>query len=1211
MLANFSKLRIAFVLLVLFAAVSFILHQVRTSSASARADLTSVIVELRDDPAAVYKARIESAGGKVTTEALQEYRKQLSAGQDQMLADLKARGVSYEVETTDIKGFTGQSLASVAYRYTLVYNGLALKVSKSAIPTIESMPQVKKVQPNGNLHIALEHSVDYINAPAAYGKTQEVRAADTFYRDGYEGQGINIAVLDTGIDWTHEMFGGDPTPPRIGIAPEMAAVNTNKKVIYYLPLQGTIDGFGHGTHASSDAAGYLGNAPGADSIPGTTDDIKIHGVAPQARLMGYKVCVDVGSCVSAATILAIEDAVSPYTLGFMKDTAGQELPLVQKPIANVINMSLGGAGGPNDATSVASDNAVKMGTIVVASAGNDGPVDSTVGSPAAGRRVIAVGANTDPAAGVNTADVVGGQSGMKAIAMDGSPAVLADINSQFVFCGLGETPDAIPDSVRGKIALIYRGSTVTTPELPAAGSLGTGLFQTKTYNATAKGAIAVIFINNVDGELSATTVRKSVVPVFGMSQANGRYLLKLLGAPASDPDNAPVGTSSTQQLRINKTLVFEPDMADFSSRGPIEGLGQIKPDVTAPGVNILGATVRVGTAETNTGTMFDPTGYIRASGTSFSGPHVAGAAAILKQAHFDWTPDMIRTAFINTASNLRQTNGTPKADGLTADAIMAQGGGLINVNNAVNAKALMGVAGDGIDNPSILGSHSFGAVPVINSRVTHTESVTVTIQDVSGQGGTYNLSVANNRELQKSGIGSTLSTSSVTVPAGGTATFTVNANVDGNIVRDITEPLQMQWYVLAQGAGQTLRMPFYMKLTPTLPAGAASTEPINYSGTLQASDGGVNAIEGTTYQDYTFNADSPSANLDVTLNWDMLVDGLAPDMDLYLYGPDGTEVTHSAESGGPEHIETQLGAPGTYTLRVVGFANGPTDYTLTGSVSKGGSAPNTQAIEGEFTDAQGKTVDFDGYYRLQWQAVGNADKFEIEHSTDGTHYDVVGQVAGNVTNYAFTNQPNGTHSYRVRALTPGQIGYYVTPASNAQSILVDLRGQVNITQQVEKAISNVSFTGGVFKLDLSFKNTSASNYVPLVEANVVGVTSTSGTVSVKNAENSGDGKSVGSAALFSYSNLLGTDQVYNAGETTGNKTLQFNDPSAEMFNFDVVVTAFQNGVVAESNGGGAGAPASGGGSGTSKPLISLIQLNGVMRISVNPLTKTVSAKLIR
>jgi hypothetical protein len=776
--------------------------------------------------------------------------------------------------------------------------------------------------------------------------------------------------------------------------------------------------------------------------------------------------------------------------------------------------------------------------------------------------------------------------------------------------------------VSGKIALIYRGSTVTTPELPAAGSLGTGLFQTKTYNATAKGAIAVIFINNVDGELSATTVRKSVVPVFGMSQTNGRYLLKLLGAPADDPDNAPVGAISTQQLRINKALIFEPDMADFSSRGPLEGLGQIKPDVTAPGVNILSATVRVGSAETNTGTMFDPTGYIHASGTSFSSPHVAGAAAILKQAHFDWTPDMIRTAFINTATNLRQTNGTPKADGTTtradgstaynADAVMAQGGGLIDVNNAVNAKALMGVAGDGIDNPSILGSHSFGSVPVINSRVIHAEHATVTIQDVSGQGGTYNLSVANNRELEKSGINSTLSMPSITVPAGGTATFTVNANVNGDIVRDTTEPLQMQWYIVAQGTnGQTLRMPFYMKLTPTMPAGAAASEPLNFAGNMPASDGGLQLLEGTTYQDYTFTTDSPAAQLDVTLNWQEQVDDVFADLDFYLYGPDGTEVTHSAEAGGPEHIATQINVPGTYTLRVVGFANGPTDYTIGGSVSKGGAAPNVQAIAGEFTDAQGKAVDFDGGYTLTWQPVGNADKFEIEHSTDGTHYSVVGQVAGNVTSQTFTNQSNGQHSYRVRALTPGQIGSYVTPPSNASTILVDLRGKVDITTQIEKAISNVSFTGGVFKLDFAFKNTSTSAYVPMVDLQVVSISATSNTVSVKNAENGGDGKSAATAALFGYSNRLGADQVLSAGETTTAKTLEFNDSAAEMFNFYVQVTAYQNGASGAGAPGGAAPSSPAGGNASSSPVGSLPNLTGLLRITANPLTKTVTAQLVR
>ena len=79
--------------------------------------------------------------------------------------------------------------------------------------------------------------------------------------------------------------------------------------------------------------------------------------------------------------------------------------------------------------------------------------------------------------------------------------------------------------------------------------------------------------------------------------------------------------------------------------------------MTAPGINILSATVRVGAATAGGGTMFDPTGYTLATGTSFSGPHVAGVAALLKQAHPDWTPDMIRTAMINTATNMRSAGG--------------------------------------------------------------------------------------------------------------------------------------------------------------------------------------------------------------------------------------------------------------------------------------------------------------------------------------------------------------------------------------------------------------------------------------------------------------------------------------------------------------------------------------------------------------------------
>jgi minor extracellular serine protease Vpr len=178
-------------------------------------------------------------------------------------------------------------------RYTLVYNGLALNVPASAIGAIEAMPQVKKVHPNGLLFANLNRSVDYIGAPQVYGAVKELSQFDDL-REGYEGQGINLAVIDTGIDWTHPMFGGDPVPPRLGVAPVTSAVPTNQKVIYYLPLTDSAieDGFGHGTHVASTAAGYLAQSPGPDGVPNTGDDIRLHGVAPQAKLMSYKVCSD-------------------------------------------------------------------------------------------------------------------------------------------------------------------------------------------------------------------------------------------------------------------------------------------------------------------------------------------------------------------------------------------------------------------------------------------------------------------------------------------------------------------------------------------------------------------------------------------------------------------------------------------------------------------------------------------------------------------------------------------------------------------------------------------------------------------------------------------------------------------------------------------------------------------------------------------------------
>jgi hypothetical protein len=188
------------------------------------------------------------------------------------------------------------------------------------------------------------------------------------------------------------------------------------------------------------------------------------------------------------------------------------------------------------------------------------------------------------------------------------------------------------------------------------------------------------------------------------------------------------------------------------------------------------------------------------------------------------------------------------------------------------------------------------------------------------------------------------------------------------------------------------------------------------------------------------------------------------------------------------------------------------------------------------------------------------------------------------------------------------MGLFVTLPSNVQSITIDRRGKVDITGTTGSAMSNVSFIGGVFKLDLDLTNNSASTYVPLVEVNIIGVTSTSGTVSVINADNGGNGKSVSNAALFGYSNLLGADQQFSAAEKTGARSISFRDTTSEMFSFDAVVTAYQNG----GSGAGAAAVPAGGSpaGGPSGSPLSLPSPPKVMRFTVNPLTKVITAKLL-
>jgi hypothetical protein len=273
----------------------------------------------------------------------------------------------------------------------------------------------------------------------------------------------------------------------------------------------------------------------------------------------------------------------------------------------------------------------------------------------------------------------------------------------------------------------------------------------------------------------------------------------------------------------------------------------------------------------------------------------------------------------------------------------------------------------------------------------------------------------------------------------------------------------------------------------------------------------------------------------------------------------------------------------------------------------GSAEPTAQAIVGEFIDAQGNPVDFNGNFTLNWQGNGGDTGYEVEKSNDGINFTTIATPGPGQSSLSLTNQQNGVWSFRVHALTPGVIGSYVTSPSNAVQVIVDRRSKVNITNQVSTAISNVSFTGGVFKLDLNMKNNSTTAYVPFVDLNVVRINSASGTVRVSNADNGGDGKSTSGAALFAYSNLLGGDQVFSPAEITGSRSLEFNDGAAELFSFDVAVTAYKR-----TGGGGGPAPggtsSSAGSPGETPDSSSPLQL--LLRISVNPLTRIVSASLL-
>ncbi|GHH98810.1 S8 family serine peptidase [Neobacillus kokaensis] len=329
--------------------------------------------------------------------------------------------------------------------------------------------------------------------------------------------------------------------------------------------------------------------PGKATIHGThvagiiAANGKIKGVAPEAKIVAYRALGPGGGGTTEQVLAAIDQAI--------------------KDKVDIVNLSLGNSiNGPDLPISLALDRAVEKGIVAVAAAGNSGPNVWTVGSPGTSSKAISVGAST-PTMEIPYLLIEGTRDKIRIQPMEGSVDWKLDRSYEIVDGGLGRKKDL--KHVQGKIVLIKRG---------------TFTFSEKAKNAEEAGAKAVLIYNNIGGGLIGNLDREIAIPVGSLPKKDGEFLKK------QQP--------KTARLNIRKE---KDQLADFSSRGPVTGTWEIKPDILAPGVAI-NSTV--------------PGGYLSLQGTSMAAPHVAGACALIKQAHPDWTPEQIKSALMNTAKPL-------------------------------------------------------------------------------------------------------------------------------------------------------------------------------------------------------------------------------------------------------------------------------------------------------------------------------------------------------------------------------------------------------------------------------------------------------------------------------------------------------------------------------------------------------------------------------
>ncbi|GLJ48389.1 hypothetical protein SUGI_1021530 [Cryptomeria japonica] len=540
------------------------------------------------------------------------------------------------------EGGGGVSRPNLVHAYQNVMTGFAARLTKSEIEAMREIPGFMDAYPDRVLHLQTTYSAKFLGLDPQQGLWPRSNA----------GKGTIIGVLDSGVWPESPSFKPDA---KIGAVPsrwkgicqsasDFNASNCNNKLIgarVFTEDKTARDYDGHGTHTASTAAGSpVANAGLFGYAEGTAQ-----GTAPGAHIAVYKVCRD-DRCMTSDVLAAMDVAISDGV--------------------DVLSLSLGSAAIPfyEDNIAIGAFHAMERGIFVSCAAGNDGPAEPSYlqnGAP----WIMTVGASSmDRHSVVNLklgdGTILYGESLFHAIGSQTSELSLvqADVCASRVL---------IPDLMKGKLVVCARG--------------GPGNPVDQANAVRDAGGAGVIFVND-DSDGEEIRLYAQVLPSTTLGYKAGLVLAAYMNSTKTP--TAAIQFQGTVYGPANN--ISAPAVASFSSRGPNTISPDIlKPDVIAPGFGVLAAW------PSDLSPWDLPQDQRRVMfnimyGTSMATPHVSGVAALLKNAHPEWSPAAIKSALITTADHLDKKGG-PILDGgknfVPAD-IFATGAGHINPGRAAN-----------------------------------------------------------------------------------------------------------------------------------------------------------------------------------------------------------------------------------------------------------------------------------------------------------------------------------------------------------------------------------------------------------------------------------------------------------------------------------------------------------------------------------------------